>query len=188
MKKKKDRELETEEPKTEELELEEVLEDVVLVKVKEELSETKDSWLRAVAELDNARKKWAKERQDLFSYAQIDLIRGIIPVLDHFEHAMQLLPDVKDEFEQGIEMIYKEMNNTLEKYGLVKINDLKDKDFDPFEQEAASHEEDEDVAEDKVIEVLRSGYKFKDVLIRPAMVKVSKGKFEQDKTGGEGNG
>ncbi len=183
MKKKDNKDSKPKEP-----ELEEVLEDVGLAKIREELNETKDNWLRAVAELDNAKKKWAKERQDLFSYAQIDLIRGIIPVLDHFEHAMQLLPDVKDEFEQGIEMIYKEMNNTLDRYGLIRIDSLKGKDFDPFEQEAASHEEDEEVSENKVIEVLRPGYKFKDILIRPAMVKVSKGKIEQDQTGGEENG
>jgi len=85
-------------------------------------------------------------------------------------------------------MIYKEMGSALERSGLVKIFDLKDKDFDPFEQEAVVYEPSGDVAEDKVIEVLRPGYKFKDVLIRPAMVKVSRGKVDQDKTGGEENG
>ncbi|MDP8217030.1 MAG: nucleotide exchange factor GrpE [Candidatus Kaelpia imicola] len=183
MKKRKDREPEAKEPG-----LEKVSEDAALAKVKGELSETKDNWLRAVAELDNARKKWAKERQDLFSYAQVDLIRGIIPVLDHFEHAMQLLPDVRDEFEQGVEMIYKEISGALERYGLVRIDNLEDKDFDPFEQEAVSHEESEEVIENGIIEVLRPGYKFKNILIRPAMVKVSKGKVEQEKTGGKENG
>ena len=183
MKKKEKRE-----PEDAELEIEEAKEDLNSGKEKENLDEVKDNWLRAVAELDNARKKWAKERQDLFVYAQVDLIRGIIPVLDHFEHAMQLLPVEKDEFEQGVEMIYKEMNSTLERSGLIKIYDLNNRDFDPFEQEAVSYEESKDVAEDKIIEVLRSGYKFKDVLIRPAMVKVSKGKVNEDKTGGEENG
>ncbi len=176
------------EPKDIDSEVEESKEDLDLSKDKSEQDDFKDNWLRAVAELDNARKKWAKERQDLFIYAQVDLIRGIIPVLDHFEHAMQLLPVEKDEFEQGIEMIYKEMDSALEKTGLTKISDLKDKVFDPFEQEAVSYEESDMIEEDKIIEVLRSGYKFKDVLIRPAMVKVSKGKIYKDETGGEENG
>ncbi|MDD5613812.1 MAG: nucleotide exchange factor GrpE [Candidatus Omnitrophica bacterium] len=147
-------------------------------KLEKELQSAKDSWLRTAAELDNAKKKWLKEKEELFVYAQAELIKAIIPVLDHFENAMKILPKDKDEFEQGVVIIYKEFNNILGKHGLQKINDIVGCDFDPFCQEAVGYEQHDDVEENKIIEVLRPGYKFKDILIRPAMVRVSKGKSD----------
>ena len=98
------------------------------------------------------------------------------------------MPPEKGEFEKGVEIIYREMNNVLGKFGLVKIDELRGKQFDPFEHEAIAYEEDDEVPEGMIIEVLRSGYKLGNRLLRPALVKVSKGrsKVEEGVDKGEG--
>lgn len=154
-----------------------------LERMQSEIREFKDKWLRAVADFENAKKKWNKEKQEVIEYARVDLMRGILPLLDHFEKALQNLPPEKNDFEKGIEIIFKEMNNILTGYGLVKINNLGGEDFDPFEQEAIEYKENNEVPEGKILEVLRPGYKVKDILLRPALVKVSKGKKDEAESG-----
>jgi len=147
--------------------------------MKKDLEEMEDKWLRAVAELENYKKRWSKEKQELIIYARVEFIKEILPLLDHFENAMQLLPKEKDDFEKGIEIIFKEMNNILLRYGLVKIDNLVGEVFNPFEQEAIGYEENVEFPEGVVIDVLRAGYRLGEKLLRPALVKVSKG--EKDK-------
>jgi molecular chaperone GrpE len=159
-----------------------------------QIQDLKDKWLRTAAEFENAKKRWQKEKEDILIFGNSQLISALLPVLDHFDKAMERLGNEKNEFEQGVELIHRELNNTLNKFGLQKIADLKGKDFDPFEQEAISYEEDDEIPEGKVIEVMRPGYKFQNRLLRPAMVKVSKGKKVSDEQksdqsqGGDKNG
>lgn len=154
-------------------------------KMMAQIQDLKDKWLRTAAEFENAKKRWQKEKEDILIFGNSQLISALLPVLDHFDKAMERLGDEKNEFEQGIELIYRELNNTLNKFGLHKIADLKGKDFDPFEQEAISYEENDEIPEGKVIEVMRPGYKFHNRLLRPAMVKVSKGKKVSDERGSD---
>lgn len=154
-------------------------------KMMAQIQDLKDKWLRTAAEFENAKKRWQKEKEDILIFGNSQLISALLPVLDHFDKAMERLGDEKNEFEQGIELIYRELNNTLNKFGLQKIADLEGKDFDPFEQEAISYEENDEIPEGKVIEVMRPGYKFHNRLLRPAMVKVSKGKKASDEQGAD---
>lgn len=154
-----------------------------LERMQSEVREFKDKWLRAAADFENAKKKWNKEKQEIIEYVRVDLMRGMLLLLDHFEQALQNLPQEKNDFEKGIEIIFKEMNNILTGYGLVKINNLGGEDFNPFEQEAIEYKEDDEVPEGKILEVLRPGYKLKDILLRPALVKVSKGKKGETENG-----
>lgn len=144
-------------------------------KMLKELEDLRDKWLRTAAELENSKKRWLKERQQIIEHANADLIEKLLPLLDNFEKAIENLPPEKGEFEKGVEIIYREMNNVLGKFGLVKIDGLRGRQFDPFEHEAIAYEEDEEIPEGMIIEVLRSGYKLGNRLLRPALVKVSKG-------------
>ncbi|HDL10000.1 MAG TPA: nucleotide exchange factor GrpE [Candidatus Omnitrophica bacterium] len=146
-----------------------------------EIQDLKEKWLRAAAELENAKKRWQKEKEEILTYGNSQIISALLPVLDHFGHAIQELSEEKNEFEQGVELIYKELITILSKFGLEKIADLEGKDFDPFEHEAISYEENDEMPEGKVIEVMRPGYRFQNRLLRPALVKVSKGKKEEAK-------
>lgn len=157
-----------------------------LEKLKKEVEELKDKWLRTAAELENSKKRWASERQEIIKYALADLMLEILPLLDHFEKAMENMPGDRGEFEKGIEIIFKDMYNILSNYGLEKIDNIEGIDFDPFEHEAIGYEENEGVPKDKIIEVLRTGYKLKDRLLRPAIVRVSKGKKEEKPESGGG--
>lgn len=161
-----------------------------------EIQDLKEKWLRTAAELENAKKRWQKEKEEILTYGNSQIISALLPVLDHFDHAIQGLSEQKNEFEQGVELIHRELITILTKFGLQKITGLEGKDFDPFEHEAISYEENDEMPEGKVIEVMRPGYKFQGRLLRPALVKVSKGKkedVEQDaqldnQQGGEKNG
>jgi molecular chaperone GrpE len=141
---------------------------------KAKLSEDyKDKWLRVFAEFDNAKKRWLKEKDSIIKYANEELIKELLPVLDDFEKAMENMKHDKN-LKQGVEIIYKEIKRIMQKYGLKEVE--KNDKFDPYLHEAVMYLESEEIPEGNIIEVIRKGYKLHDKLLRPALVKVSKGK------------
>lgn len=151
-----------------------------LESLKSQIEDLKDKWLRTAAELENSKKRWLREREDIVEYTLADVMKNILPLLDHFDKAMENLPQEKTDFETGVEIIFKELHDIFSKYGLIKIDNLVAIDFDPFEHEAISYEESEEIPEGKIIEVLRPGYKLRNRLLRAATVKVSKGKKKSE--------
>lgn len=143
-----------------------------VTKLKAERDSLLDRLARAQAEFDNARKRAAKEQQDFRDYAAADVIRPLLPVLDSFERALQAKSDAGD-FRGGIELIYKQLQDALAKFG-VKAVAAKGQPFDPHQHEAIEMVETTEVPDHEVIEELQRGYKYKDRLLRPAMVKVAK--------------
>jgi len=143
-----------------------------LQKLKAERDSLLDRLARAQAEFDNARKRAAKEQQDFRDYAALDAIRPLLPVLDSFERALQTKSEAAD-FRGGIELIYKQLQDALAKLG-VKAIAAKGSPFDPHQHEAIEMVETTAVPDHEVIEELQRGYKYKDRLLRPAMVKVAK--------------
>jgi molecular chaperone GrpE len=131
-----------------------------------------DRLARMQAEFDNARKRAAKEQQDYRDYALADSIRTLIPVLDSFNRALQSSPE-KSEFHVGVELIYKQLQDALAKLGVQPIA-AKGQQFDPRLHEAIEMVDTEDVKDNEVIDELQSGYKLKDRLLRPAMVRVAR--------------
>jgi len=127
---------------------------------------------RMQAEFDNARKRAAKEQQDFRDYALVDTIKSIIPVLDSFDRALQTSPE-KSEFHSGMELIHKQLVDALSKLGVKPIS-AKGEQFDPRYHEAIEMVDTEDVDDHKVLEELQRGYRLKDRLLRPAMVKVAR--------------
>jgi molecular chaperone GrpE len=131
-----------------------------------------DRLARMQAEFDNARKRAAKEQQEYRDYALSDVIKALVPVLDSFDRALQSSPE-KSEFHVGVELIQKQLHDALAKIGVQPIS-AKGKQFDPRLHEAIEVVDTNDARDDEVLQELQRGYKLKDRLIRPAMVKVAR--------------
>jgi molecular chaperone GrpE len=143
-----------------------------LQKIKAERDSLLDRLARTQAEFENARRRAAKEQQDFRDYATMDSLKALLPVIDSFERALQVKSEAGD-FRNGIELIYKQLQDTLAKLGVIAIP-AKGQPFDPRYHEAIEMVETTEAADHEVLEELQRGYKFKDRLLRPAMVKVAK--------------
>ena len=140
------------------------------------ISELEDKLLREKAELVNYRKRKEEETSRMLMYSNEELAKSLLPIVDNFERAINMddenLEDEVSKFLAGFKMIYCNLINTLEKYG-VKAIDGANKPFDPTYHQAIMTEKRDGVEPEMVIEVLQKGYLLKDKVIRPAMVKVS---------------
>jgi molecular chaperone GrpE len=141
-------------------------------KLKAERDTLLDRLARAQAEFENARRRATKEQQDFRDYAAADAIKSLLPVIDSFERALQVKSEAGD-FRSGVELIYKQFQDVLAKLG-VRAIPAKGEPFDPHVHEAIEMVETADAPDHEVIEELQRGYKLKDRLLRPAMVKVAK--------------
>ena len=146
--------------------------DAELLKVKAERDSLLDRLARAQAEFENARRRAAKEQQDFRDFAMADAIKSLLPVVDNFERALQSKSEAAD-FRAGVELIYKQLRDVLTKLG-VQVIEAKGQQFDPHVHEAIEMVETSDAADHEVLEEWQRGYKFKDRLLRPAMVKVAR--------------
>lgn len=127
---------------------------------------------RLQADFDNYRKRSAAEQDRCIQYAMAEVFRSLIPVIDNFERALES-KEKGEGFAEGVQMIFKQLKENLEKEGLELI-EAEGQPFDPYIHEAVMHVESEGHGENIVIEELQKGYKFRDKLIRPSMVKVAK--------------
>jgi molecular chaperone GrpE len=143
-----------------------------LQKLKTERDSLLDRLARAQAEFENARRRASKEQQDFRDYATVDTVKSLLPVIDSFERALQVKSDPED-FRSGVELIYKQLQDALAKLGVRPII-AKGEPFDPHVHEAIEMVETSDAADHEVLEELQRGYKLKDRLLRPSMVKVAK--------------
>jgi molecular chaperone GrpE len=147
-----------------------------LEQLQKERDDYYDRLLRKTAEFDNYRKRTDRERQQLAEAAAADLIKDLLPLVDDLERALKA--DAGNETAapilRGVEMIHKQLLDTLRKRGVTSIEAL-GADFDPHYHMAVSHEPAEGRREGEVIEEFARGYMLGDRLLRPAMVKVAKG-------------
>ncbi len=149
-----------------------------LQKVTAERDTLLDRLARAQAEFDNARKRAAREQQEYRDYAQADAIKALLPILDSFERALEAHPPGHSssktiEFRSGIDLIYKQLQDALQKLGVQPIA-AKGKSFDPRLHEAIEMVDTDEADDQTVIEELQRGYKLKERLLRPAMVRVAR--------------
>lgn len=140
------------------------------------LSVKNDEAIRSKADLVNYRKRKDEEVSKMLKYANEDLIKELIVCVDSFERAIKLdddnLDDSLSKFLDGFKMIYCNIVNILESYG-VKAIDGANKPFDPTYHQAVLTTHEDSVEPGMVLEVLQKGYLLKDKVIRPAMVRVS---------------
>jgi len=141
-------------------------------KLRAERDSLLDRLARMQAEFDNARKRAAKEQQDFRDYALVDTIKSIIPVLDSFDRALRTSPE-KSEFHSGVELIQKQLVDALTRLGVKPIS-AKGEQFDPRYHEAIEMVDTEEADDHTVLDEFQRGYRLKDRLLRPAMVKVAR--------------
>ncbi|MBQ3466618.1 MAG: nucleotide exchange factor GrpE [Firmicutes bacterium] len=127
-------------------------------------------YLRLMADFQNYKKRVEKEKRDLYSYANENIMNDLLTVMDNFERALE--HDADENFKEGIEMIFKQLSDVLEKDGLAEIPALGE-EFDPNVHSAVMTEETEDYESGKVSGVMQKGYTLNGKVIRPAMVKVA---------------
>ncbi len=136
----------------------------------------KDVALRSAAELDNFRKRTTRDIQDARSYANADLLRSLIPILDNFEMGLEAArsESEKSMIYQGLSMVRRQLTDFLREQNVEEINAQGQK-FDPNLHEAMSQEPSAEYAEGIVVKVMRRGFKLKDRLLRAALVIISSG-------------
>lgn len=141
-----------------------------------EIAKWKDISLRTAAELDNYRKRVARDVQDARAYGNADLLRALIPILDNFEMGLDAAraENEKSMIFQGLSMVRRQLQDFLREQGVEEINS-QDQKFDPNLHEAVSQEASAAKPEGTILRVMRRGFKLKDRLLRPAMVVVSSG-------------
>jgi molecular chaperone GrpE len=143
--------------------------------------EFRDRYLRTLADFENFRKRSEREKSDFQRYALVGLVRDLLPVLDNFDRGLTHAEEgdeFHDEFYKGMALIYKQLFDVLQRYGLKTITESGVR-FDPNIHEAVVREEDPSVPSHTVVAVLQKGYFLHDRLLRPAMVKVAVGGPEE---------
>lgn len=137
-----------------------------------QIAELTDRLQRTMADFDNYRKRTQKERAGMHDEGLRDTVEKLLPVFDNFERAMQTPPEKEDAFFVGMQMILKQLMGTLSEMGVCEIP-AQGEHFNPEAHFAVSHVDDEQYGDNEVIEVLQKGYKHKDKVIRPSMVRVA---------------
>jgi len=147
-----------------------------LKKREEELRAADEMAKRAVAEMENFKKRIAREREEESRYARASLVEALLPVLDNLEKAVEASKEEGSDpnsLREGVEMVRRQLADILARNGLEKVTSL-GKDFDPETMEAVHMIESEQHDDGVVTAEFSPGYRFKDRLIRHAKVQVSK--------------
>jgi len=142
-----------------------------LAALREERDALKDQLARLQAEFSNTRKREIKERQDARDYAVQGAVEPFLGVMDNFQLALNAKGSV-DQLRAGVELILKQMDEALRGLNVQPVETVGTQ-FDPRVHEALGSEEREDVPDHQVIEEIRRGYKLRDKLLRPALVKIA---------------
>ncbi len=158
--------------------LSEMTKDQLIEKVSEMQAladENMDNYLRAQAEMENMKKRFQKEKQELVKYGNEVLTKQLLPVADNLEKALDHSKDENslEALREGVQLTLKGLLNVLEKAGVEVIEALGEP-FDPNFHEAVSEQEDKNAAPGTVLHELQKGYLLNQRLIRPAMVIVNK--------------
>ena len=174
---------------------EEVEEVTELEALRQELEEAKaqaaeylDGWQRARAEFANYKKRHEQERQELFKLANSTLISRLLPIFDDFERAFQTLPSnlLSLTWIDGVALIYRRLQAILDGEGLTPM-ETEGQRFDPLVPAAVTYEERAEPQEGQIIGEVQRGYKLGDRVLRPALVRVAKGRPASEAEEGEGS-
>ncbi|HEU4414000.1 MAG TPA: nucleotide exchange factor GrpE [Candidatus Angelobacter sp.] len=144
-----------------------------LQKLRNERDALFDRVARLQAEFDNYRKRAAKENADFRDFAVADAARALLPVIDNFSLALKNSAAKPEDLRKGVELIYKQLQDVLQKLNVQRIP-AQGEPFDPRVHEAIEVVESNDAPDHHVLEELQPGYRIKERLLRPAMVRVSK--------------
>jgi molecular chaperone GrpE len=132
-----------------------------------------DKYLRAVAELDNYRKRAAREKTEIIKYGKEDIIRDILPFVDSLDRALEHSTGDVQAFKNGVALIQEQLLNCLKKHGVEKI-ETAGLDFDPNFHEALMQTESDQHENNKIVSEMERGYLLNGRLLRPSKVCVCK--------------
>lgn len=180
----------TEEAQNEELQEElqtedkpEIIEPVVTEA--EEINDLKNQLLRTLADNENNRRRYEKEKEDLSAYIISNFAKEMLSVLDNLQRAIEVSSKIDTEddkidkntldFIEGVKLTEKQLNSINEKFKITKVDSLNNK-FDPNMHQAMFEIENDDEEEGTILQVVQDGFKIEDRLLRPALVGVSKKK------------
>ena len=149
--------------------------------LRQERDESKDRLLRLAAEFENYKKRMERERDTIIRYAGENILRELLSTLDNLDRALeQGTADSEDAqakldgMVEGVDLTRKGLLSTLEKFEVVPLESV-GQEFNPNEHEALTMEASDDVPANHVLQEFAKGYRFRDRLLRPAKVVVSKG-------------
>ena len=138
------------------------------------LAEAKERYLRLAADFENYKKRARQEQMETIQHASAELINRVLPVLDDLHSVLDHMPEGTDEsWAKGLELSVRKLEEVLGTHGLQPIEAV-GAPFDPKLHEAVAHEESSEHPEDTVVQELRRGYRLRDRVVRPALVKVSR--------------
>ncbi len=163
------------EPESGEEDIQETEEDIL----KEEIKTLKEEKIRVLAEMENLRKRFEREKIDSIKYGSVNFARDILSPGDNLERALSVINEGEEHSQSiknlidGLLMVKKELSTALEKHGITKIDSL-NKKFDPNLHQAMMEVENNNHDEGVVVQEIQTGYVMHDRLLRPAMVAVSK--------------
>lgn len=144
--------------------------------LEDKIKNLEETLLRSQAELINYKKRKDEETNRIIKYAEEDILKGFLPILDNFERAISMdddnLEDEVSKFLEGFKLMYKQIKDLLEKFEVKEIDCL-GKEFDPALEQAVVMDHDETKESGVVTVVLQKGYMYKDRVLRTAMVKVN---------------
>jgi molecular chaperone GrpE len=156
-----------------------------LEKLKIEKDELYKKFLRAMADIDNLRKRTEKEKREFYNVILSEILLSMLPIMDDFERALSNQTEQNEAFRKGIELIYKNFKDTLSKFGLKPIEAV-GTEFNPFYHEAIFKIDSEEVDRPIVIEEFQKGYLLNDKLLRPSLVRVAVPVEKEQKENKEG--
>ena len=125
-----------------------------------------------MADFENFRRRTAKEKEELAAVITQNILGDLLPLLDNFERAMAVEQTDGEAFQKGVEMIFTQLREVLDKHGLQSI-EAEGQTFDPNFHQAVMRVEDSDAPDGTITQVLQKGYQAKGRVIRPAMVQVA---------------
>ncbi len=144
-----------------------------LERVKAERAAYLDRAARIQAEFENFRKRSARAQQEYRDYALADALKTLLPILDSLDNALKTKAASVEDFHAGIELIDKQFHDALAKLGVEPVP-AQGAPFDPNLHQAVQMVDTDEVEDNHVLEELQGGYKLKDRLLRPAMVRVAR--------------
>jgi molecular chaperone GrpE len=131
-----------------------------------------DRLARLQAEFDNFRKRSVRDQQDFRDYALAEALKSLLPILDSLDRALKTTGVSVEDFRSGIELIDKQFHDALSKLGVEPVG-AEGETFDPNLHQAVQMVDTDEVEDHRVIDELQRGYRIKDRLLRPAMVRVA---------------
>lgn len=145
-----------------------------LAKLRQEAEDNHNRYLRVQADFDNFRRRSRQEKEEFAKYASMKLFEQLLPIVDNFERAMESSKESRDfdALLKGLEMTFRQLDQLFEQEGLQPIPTVGEP-FNPELHQAIMQVESDEYEEGIIVEEVQKGYKLKDRVVRPSMVKVS---------------